>query len=193
MDSVKEEPYMNLLVKTRKNEVPGGKPRVHFCSTQIDQNSYFEEISDDILRIVNCSIWYKNSKVSSMAKDDPPFSDELLSQVQLVVIPISEALLTTDEDSAIYHEIKIAIDKHVAILPIVMEDGLEGLYKSKFGDIQFIYNKKAENYQLTYEQKLERFLLEVLLGDELSAKIRAAFDAYIFLSYRKKTVSSHMN
>lgn len=177
---------MNLLVKTRKNEAPSGKPRVYFCSTQIDQNTYFEEISDDILRIVNCSIWYKDRKDPSVTIDDQPFSDDFLSQVQLAVIPISETLLTTVEDSVIYHEIRTAIDKHVAILPIMMEDGLEGLYKNKFGDMQFIYKKKAENYQLTYEQKLERFLLEVLVGDELSAKIRAAFDAYIFLSYRKK-------
>lgn len=90
-----------------------------------------------------------------MTIDDQPFSDDFLSQVQLAVIPISETLLTTVEDSVIYHEIRTAIDKHVAILPIMMDDGLEGLYKSKFSDMQFIYKKKDENYQLTYEQKLE--------------------------------------
>ena len=139
---------MNLLVKTRKNEAPSGKPRVYFCSTQIDQNTYFEEISDDILRIVNCSIWYKDRKDPSVTIDDQPFSDDFLSQVQLAVIPISETLLTTVEDSVIYHEIRTAIDKHVAILPIMMEDGLEGLYKNKFGDMQFIYKKKAKTISL---------------------------------------------
>lgn len=33
---------------------------------------------------------------------------------------------------------------------------------------------------------MERFLSSVLLGDELAEKVRKAFDAYIFLSYRKK-------
>ncbi|OUP77722.1 hypothetical protein B5F08_08050 [Anaeromassilibacillus sp. An172] len=189
MDKAKGSTKLSLLVKNRKNETPIGKPRVYFCSTKVDQEMYFEDISDDILKIVNCSIWYKNSEDISVKNDfgnDLTFSENFLSQVQLVVIPISETLLTDLENSLIYIEIKTAIDKSIAILPIMMEEGLEALYKSKFGDIQFIYKKNAENYQLTYEQKLERFLLEVLVGDELSAKIRAAFDAYIFLSYRKK-------
>ncbi len=33
---------------------------------------------------------------------------------------------------------------------------------------------------------MERYLSSVLIGDELAERIRAAFDAYIFISYRKK-------
>ena len=39
---------------------------------------------------------------------------------------------------------------------------------------------------IRYEEKLDRFLSSVLVGDELAQKVRAAFDAYVFLSYRKK-------
>lgn len=40
--------------------------------------------------------------------------------------------------------------------------------------------------EISYEEKLKKFLESVLISDEMAKRVRGAFDAYIFLSYRKK-------
>lgn len=39
---------------------------------------------------------------------------------------------------------------------------------------------------IKFEDKLIMYLGSVLIGDEMADRVRAAFDAYVFLSYRKK-------
>jgi TPR repeat protein len=52
--------------------------------------------------------------------------------------------------------------------------------------LQYLYPYSEDTTARSYEEKLQKFLTAVLLGDDLAEQARAAFDAYIFLSYRKK-------
>jgi len=52
--------------------------------------------------------------------------------------------------------------------------------------LQFLDKHNADTTAIGYDEKLQKYLESVLIGDELAEKIRAAFDAYVFLSYRKK-------
>ncbi|MCD8068546.1 MAG: toll/interleukin-1 receptor domain-containing protein, partial [Lachnospiraceae bacterium] len=110
-----------------------------------------------------------------------------LSRMQLFVIPITSRFLFK-ENSAREVYFQFAMDHHIPVLPLMQEGGLEEDFNRICGDLQFLDKNAAisDPTAQPYEQKLETFLASVLLGDELAEKVRKAFDAYIFLSYRKK-------
>ena len=74
------------------------------------------------------------------------------------------------------------------MLPIMVEAGIDDLYmqKSKFGALQYLNPYSTDATEIAYKEKLRKYLESVLISDETAKRVRAAFDAYIFLSYRKK-------
>ena len=170
----------NLKYKTRGDSNPQGKPRVYFCCHFEDFDKYFESVSDEILAKQNCVMWYCDEKV---VRNEDFFAD--LKQMQLFVMPVTANLLCT-ENEALDFEFKFAIENHIPVLPLMQENGLEELFNKKCGDLQFLDKNNTDTTAISYDEKLKKYLESVLIGDELAEKIRAAFDAYVFLSYRKK-------
>ena len=170
-----------LKFKTRRNTPPQGKPKVYFCCHPNDFKKNFEIISDEILAKQNCSIWYKENSNIEHRED---FLSDLL-QMQLFVMPVTTALLCTPND-AIDIEFKFAMENHIPVLPLMQEEGLDEVFNKKCGDLQFLDKNNQDSTAISYDEKLDKYLSSVLIGDELAEKIRAAFDAYVFLSYRKK-------
>ncbi len=171
-----------LQYLTRGSASPQGKPRVYFCCHPKEQEFFLKPISQQILALQNCAIWYD-------AEPEAPYNwEELsadLSQMQLFVMPVTERLLT-QPNRAMDKEFPFAIEHHIPVLPLMQESGLEEKFQEKFGDLQFLDANAHDSTAIPFEEKLQKFLDSVLVGDELAAKVRAAFDAYIFLSYRKK-------
>lgn len=170
----------NLKYKTRVNSDPKGKPRLYFCCSFEDFDKYFESVSDEILSKQNCTIWYTDEEI---VRDEDFFAD--LKQMQLFVMPVTTSLLCT-ENEALNTEFKFAIENHIPVLPLMQESGLEELFNKKCGDLQFLDKNNTDTTAISYDEKLKKYLESVLIGDELAEKIRAAFDAYVFMSYRKK-------
>lgn len=170
----------NLKYKTHRNSEPNGKPRVYFCCHPEDFNKCFETVSNEILIKQNCAIWYAGEEV---VRDEDFFAD--LKQMQLFVMPVTTNLLCTDNE-ALDSDFKFAIENHIPVLPLMQESGLEELFNKKCGDLQFLDKNNTDTTAISYDEKLKKYLESVLIGDELAEKIRAAFDAYVFLSYRKK-------
>ena len=170
----------NLKYKTRNNSNPKGKPRVYFCCHTKDFEKYFEEVSNEILEKQNCSIWYADGLVE---RNEEFLSD--LKQMQLLVMPVTYNLLFT-ANTALDNEFKFAIQNHIPVLPLMQESGLEEQFNTKCGELQFLDKNNIDETAIDYDEKLKNYLKDVLIGDELAEKIRAAFDAYVFLSYRKK-------
>ncbi len=170
-----------LACKTRGNVSPQGKPRVFFCCHPADFAVYFEEIAAEILALQNCALFYAEG--GGVTVDEELLSD--LGQMQLFVMPVTTRLLTTD-NAALARLFPFAMEHHVPVLPLMQEEGLDGLFNQKCGDLQYLDKNAADNTAIPYEEKLGKYLDGVLVGDELAAKVRAAFDAYVFLSYRKK-------
>lgn len=170
----------NWKYKTRDNGNPQGKPNVFFCSHPEDFDSVFERISNEVLEMQNCSIWYAD-KITD--KNEEFYFD--LKQMQLFVIPVTFKLLSTKNDALDFY-FKFAIENKIPVLPIMLEGGLEALFNEKFGDLQFLDINNTDTTAISFSEKLKKYLEAVLIGDELSEKIRSAFDAYVFLSYRKK-------
>lgn len=176
---------MSLLkYKTRDDSTPIGKPRIYFTCHPDDFKLYFPKICSDIFKTYDCTIYYYSNLSDPLNVDDMVLD---VGSCNLVVIPVTYKLLSSPS-RAMDEELVYAKNEHIPILPIVMENGLDALYSlpDKFGEIQYLSATNVDPTAISYEDKLDRFLASVLVAGDLVDRIRSAFDAYIFLSYRKK-------
>ncbi len=173
--------------KTRGTQTVQGKQKAYFCAHPDDYGRYFESVTEEILGVLekegnhNCAFLYLEDPRS--ARDDAFFFD--LKEMDLVVMPVTSKLLTT-ANPALDIDFKFASEKGLTILPLMMEAELGDEFNAKCGDLQYLDPNSHDITAISYKEKLTKFLTSVLIGDELAEKIRNAFDAYIFLSYRKK-------
>ncbi len=172
-----------LLYKTRGGAEPTGKQRVFFSCHPDDFDRYFDEISNDILASQNCATYYIGKEAE--AEYDENLFLSYLAEMRLVVIPVTTNLLTRPS-RALDVVYKFTQERHIPVLTLMQEDGLDELYTRAFGDLQYLDKYAKDNTAIPFEKKLADYLASVLIGDELAEKVRKSFDAYIFLSYRKK-------
>ena len=167
-----------------KNKVDiGKKPRVYFTCHPDDFDKHFKQICDDIFKTHDCAVYYS----SDMTAEIPEEEKITLERSNLFVIPVTLRLLTTP-NRAMDKDYPYAVAHNIPILPIMMEQGLDSIYsgKDRFGERQYLNPFSRDATEILYGDKLKRFLESVLISNETAERIRAAFDAYIFLSYRKK-------
>jgi len=169
-----------LRYKVNKGKRLNGKPRVYFCCHSEDFELYFETISNEILVKHDCVIWFSDKDTQ---RDEIFYSD--LSQMQLFVIPVTRKFLATKND-ALDVDFRFAIEKHIPVLPLLQEVGLETLFNEKCKNIQYLDRNVNDKTAISYEEKFTKFLQSVLVEDNIAEKIRDTFDGRIFLSYRKK-------
>ena len=172
---------LELKFKTRANSEPQGKPRVFFACHPSDFDLYFNKISDDILHLHNCSIYY----CESCQETDTEQLEQYLSMMQLVVIPITSSFLCSD-NIAFNCIFRFATKQNIPVLPIILEKELEDIFNDKCGNIHFLCRNIEIDKTDFYYEKLDKFLNSIFVGNEIEKQIKDAFDAYIFLSYRKK-------
>ena len=110
-----------------------------------------------------------------------------LGQMNLVVVPISYKLLR-EKNRAMQVDIAYAKENNIPILPLMMENGIDTLYsmEENFGERQYLTPEVKGTSSESYKGKLKNYLDTILVSGEMADRIRAAFDAYVFLSYRKK-------
>jgi|GEM_PF-1139588 len=189
---------MAFVYTTRGNSSPQGKPRVCFLSHKEDFAAYFDQLSKEILELQNCSIWHVAAESAGGA--DTADSDTVgaagvdtadafdlaeLDQMQLIVIPVTRKLLAS-ENEILERVLPYAIEKNIPVLPIIVEGGLDAPFAEKIGDLEYLDKTAIDPTAIPYKERLGKFLSSVLLNDTQIEEIRSAFDAYIFLSYRKK-------
>lgn len=170
-----------LSCKTRGNTSPDRKQKVYFCAHPQD---YFllDTIANDLLKHQNCAVWYDPDPTGSYNADE---LSAHLAEMQLFVMPITTALLT-QPSRAMSFDLSVARKLHIPVLPLMQESDLDGLFRQSFGNIQYLDRNNNDPTAIDYDEKLKKYLNSVLMNDEESARIRKAFAAYIFLSYRKK-------
>jgi len=170
----------HLEYRTRGNSAPKNKPNVYFSAHPDDFDIYFSVLTEEILCHSNCAIWYSTSE-KDINDQDHIFD---LDQMQLLVFPVTSRFLSGDNIAL--REFRYALSKRIPVLPIAVEKGLEKQFSEICGNIQFVDRTSEDVTAIGYDEKLLRFLNAVLLNNDTMQKIRDAFDAYIFLSYRKK-------
>ena len=173
-----------FLYKTRGNSAPDRKPRVYFTCHPEDFSKHFEGICEAIFKTHDCAVFYTESM---SAEVEEKYKESDLGRMNLFVIPITLRLLTCPS-RAMLSDFLYAKEHGIPVLPIMMEPGLDALYSKadKFGELQYLDPYSTDLTAICYEEKLKRYLDSVLISDEMARRIRKAFDAYVFLSYRKK-------
>ena len=174
----------NIIYRTRGNANPKGKPKVYFTCHPVDFERYFNKICEDIFKTHDCTIYYKEN-MNEIVEDADKDTD--LGSMNLFVVPVTFKLLT-QSNVAMDDDLLYANKEHIPVLPFMMESGIDELYSkpNKFGEIQYLNPFSHDITEILYEDKLKKYLESVLISDEMAKRVRAAFDAYIFLSYRKK-------
>ncbi len=176
-----------LFYKTKTNGHERNHKRVYFSCHPDDFEKYFDIISGDLWATTDCAIFYSdydNYKLSDI--------DDLLRDMQAFVMPITGSFLTENNVSKDI-EFGFAVDNHIPIIPVVDNDELIPLFstimnniKQGYGDIQLLNRESRDITELSYQEKLTKKIDDVIVGNDLIKRIQTAFDAYIFLSYRKK-------
>ena len=170
--------------KTRAGDDPKNKPRVFFTCHPEDFEAHFDKIVSDIFKTHDCAIYYTEDMAEPIAQEE---LDTDLGQMNLFVVPITSRLLE-QPNRTMEVDIAYAKKEQIPILPFMMEEGLDNIYSApqNFGKRQYLAPYFADSSAIQYEDKLRNYLESVLISSELTQRIRAAFDAYVFLSYRKK-------
>jgi len=171
-------------VETKNKVDIDKKPRVYFTCHPEDFEKHFKKICDDIFKTHDCAIYYTEDMTDVIAEDE---KETDLGRNNLFVIPVTFKLLTTP-NRAMDEDIPYALKEHIPVLPIMMEPGIDKFYSKpdKFGELQYLNPYSSDLTEISYEEKLKKYLESVLVSNKLAKRIREAFDAYIFLSYRKK-------
>ena len=175
-----------LNYRTLGNSTPEAKPKVFFTCHPDDFELYFEAVSDDILNIENCAIWYEDAKSGNDSFANTSDLDLTVGTMQLVVIAVTKRLLT---ESNVARDVILPYARNhgIPVLPITeASDELAMEFNKISGGVQMLDRLYVDETAISYEEKLEKYLKSVLISDSLAALVRDAFDAYVFLSYRKK-------
>lgn len=171
-------------VKTKDGSSPSGKRRVFFFSQPEKFNETLDKICEDLWKTSNCAVYYVDPTV-----DFAPSAFTLeLSRMNLFVLGVTTKLLT-DDGNTVKALFDLAKSAHVPFLPIVLEENMVEIYsQSALGKLQYLDATitDSKNHEIVYDKKLSVYLSATLTDDETAKRVRDAFDAYIFLSYRKK-------
>lgn len=160
--------------------VTNNKLKIYICSHPDDGDMINKEIYQDILSVRDCAVFYDSDPSGEW--DDDLYSD--LSQMRLCVVGVTKRFLT--EPSVAKDKILPYFKEQIIpILPIIFEDGLDELFAKTFSDSHYLTRGVSDGYAISYEEKLEKYLSVIFCDDSLTEKIQAAFDAYVFISYRK--------
>lgn len=181
-----------LKVKTRGGSNPSGKRKVYFTCHPKDFDLYFDKVCDDIFKTQDCAIYYTPDMTAPLPEQ---YLESDLGQMSLFVMPVTFRLLTENSRAIDFDFAFATSEKHlIHVLPIVMETNtdeniksfFDEKYKARFGERQYLSPYMRDITAISYEEKLKKYLSSILLDDDTVERVRKAFDAYIFLSYRKK-------
>ena len=174
---------MKLQYKTRGMSDPKGKPKVYFSSHPEDFDEALPLITEDLLNHANCAVFYDEEIGSAGFADEEV--DDILKEMQLVVFAVSSKFIH-ERNRAKDTELPLALKNHIPVLPIMLENGLGYEFSNNCAKIQVVPKYGNDPTAIPYDEVLQTFLDSVLVGDKLAEQVRDAFDAYVFLSYRKK-------
>ena len=176
-----------LNYRTKNGSSPKKKPKVYFSCHPDDFENTFEAVCKDIFKTHDCVIFYKEDMNDSLPEETREVD---LGRMNLFVFPVTFKMLRGGNLAA-EEDLAFAKREFKPILPILFEANAEAILpfyaKSEmFGERQFLNKFSHDLTEISFEEKLKKYLDSTLIDDDTAEKIRKTFDAYIFLSYRKK-------
>ena len=173
---------MKLSYRTHDDSPSLRKAKVYFIAHPDDYDRYLSLISDEVLNHFNCAFFYDEEP---LAPYDPEGLSSVLSDMNLIIIPVTSRFLHSG-NRALDVEFRFAVENHIPVLPLLEERNIAEEFDRICGNLHTLSRYNDDDTTMPYAEKLAGFLRTNLIGDELADKIRAAFDTYVFLSYRKK-------
>lgn len=161
--------------------------KIYFCASDQDYENYFENISKEVWDVKKTIVfWHKNfdEDYDENGGDEEAFFSAL-EQMQLFVIPVTYEFLYTDNFERRV-ELPFAMEHKIPVLPLLQDTSLAAEFNRKCRSLQALDKSLTDPTAIAYGLKLKKFLEAVLVSDELTEKIKNAFEGYLFLSYRKK-------
>ncbi|MBQ2310075.1 MAG: tetratricopeptide repeat protein [Erysipelotrichales bacterium] len=169
----------SLSYRTRGGKNPKGLPRVFFGAHPDDAAACFERVWKILDAHQDIALFF-----GTAPRTFKEFSEDL-ADMQLIVMAVTAKLLH-EKPRDVMAILSIALEKHIPVLPLMFENGLASEFRQVFGDLQYLAPDDDDPTAIPFDQKLETYLNGVLVSTETAKRVRDAFDAYIFLSYRKK-------
>lgn len=170
-----------LRFRTGGGTSPKDKPKVYFTCHPADYDRFFDKICEDIFKTCDCAIFYTEDMTARL--DGETLELDLCS-MNLFVIPVTCRLLT-EPNRAMDEDCAFAEKNHIPVLPLMAENSIDEFYVRRFGERQYISVYDHDPTKRSYPEQLAGCLRSVLTSKETVERIRKAFDARIFLSYRK--------
>ena len=176
----------NIKYITINNEDYTNKQKVYFSCHPDDFGPYLDLLVNDIMRHSDCAVFYDETP-------DAPYNEydykNLLLSASLMVVPVTKNFLSRPNRSREL-DIKFAAENFIPVLPVMMQEGLVQSFNAIVGDMQFLDRTAKDDTAVSYDEKLRNYIDSVLVDNEMLQQIQNAFDARIFLSYRKKNRAS---
>lgn len=155
-----------------------------FCAYHPNDSRLLNEVFQDLSKTCGCTMFYYES---GKEPDNKEQLETDLKSMNLFVLIVTHDFLFRPCFAN-----KVALDfavKHaIPVLPILFESGLEESFNEKIGNLQCLskFQEKIDATAVPYNEKLSNYLSQVLSADADMKRCYSAFDASIFLSYRKK-------
>lgn len=166
-----------LMYESRYPQPVAGIPWVYFSCYPDSFEKWKDTVKRDVLQCCDCVLCYRNKEQTLKLPEAE------LSQMTLFVFAVDKRFIEKD-CVANQEEWNFALQHRIPILPLIMEDGLLSDFNQRFGSLHTLMGIGSGR-----QEKLPEFFERLFVGEKLREEIRKAFDAYIFLSYRKVDAS----
>lgn len=162
-----------LSYLTRGGDLPTNKPNILLVAHPDDLSLAISALADDVLTALDAALWYSDSGYADI-------SDADLSDINLVIVSVTEGLLSDFSDTA--RILDMARSRMLPVLPILTEEISLPNFEDRFGTVQLL--DRRGTLTSDYSRRLRERLDELDLDNTLRTSIAGHFDATLFLSYR---------
>ena len=170
-----------ISIQTKDGSNPQYKSKFYVCLHPDDHAEHFSRVASELWGACDAALCYDAQPLTD-AHDDTFLND--LQEMRLLVVVVTKRFL--NEPSAARDAVlPFFISRHVPILPLMREDGLDARFGQVMGERQYLSISTQDTTALPYEYKLKRFIQTLLPDDDTIEQIRGAFRGHIFISYRK--------
>ena len=123
-----------FLCVTKDGSSPDGLPAVFFTCHPGDFSWYFDRVCDLLFSKTDCAVYYTEDQNADLSSEE-----DFLKGMMMFVIPLSARLFDLGA-RALDHDLPFANENEIRVLPLVMEDELEQLYRISdyIGDIKYL-------------------------------------------------------
>lgn len=173
----------HLRFMTGEGKNPHRKANL-FCAFHPDDRAIALEIMQTLIRVCDCTVFYYPNGGRAWFQDQVV---NVLNETSLFILVVSSNYLFSDSFARdmIY---PYAVQHRIPVLPIVTETGLEEPFSRQLGNVQYLLlnGERYDSTAVPYVEKLKNHLSQAVCSEISTETFHSAFDAGIFLSYRKK-------